>query len=182
MKMISTSQIFGSVFGYLERFPQDEEELRPLFCALNANSDVLFRKRYPAHITCGAVVFNERNEVLQIYHKTLKRWLLPGGHVEAADFSLRHACLRELFEEVGIAKEKVRSVASYGDIPIEINFHGIPRCEAKAEPLHSHWDFRFVFEFEECSIVLDKSEVIRARFSTLDKLPSRIRDRLRAGM
>ena len=43
-----------------------------------------------------------RGEEVKIRHKTLDKWLLPGGHIEPEDSSLLGASLRELEEEAGI--------------------------------------------------------------------------------
>ena len=44
----------------------------------------------PGHITCtGLVIAPDRDGILLIHHRRLDRWLLPGGHVEAADLEIR---------------------------------------------------------------------------------------------
>ncbi|WTO36408.1 NUDIX domain-containing protein [Streptomyces achromogenes] len=47
----------------------------------------------------GAALVRPDGRVLTIEHRALRKWLLPGGHVEAEDTSLRDAALRELAEE-----------------------------------------------------------------------------------
>lgn len=50
----------------------------------------------PGHLTCTALVLHPReSSVLPMHHHRLKRWLLPGGHVEESDASLPEAAARE---------------------------------------------------------------------------------------
>jgi hypothetical protein len=48
----------------------------------------------PGHITCtGLVLAPDHERVLLVHHRRLGRWLLPGGHVEAADSEIWDARL-----------------------------------------------------------------------------------------
>lgn len=55
---------------------------------------------FPKHrVTAGAVVFNDRNQMLLI--KSPKRgWELPGGHIEEHE-KMKDALIREVKEETG---------------------------------------------------------------------------------
>jgi 8-oxo-dGTP pyrophosphatase MutT (NUDIX family) len=74
-----------------------------------------------------------------MHHHRLKRWLLPGGHVEAEDSSLSAAAAREAVEETGVQLDPTTEPALIG-----IDVHGIPA--RKTEPFHLHhdliWSFR----------------------------------------
>src|SRR5579864_4252138 len=50
----------------------------------------------PGHVTCTALVQHPREpRVLFMHHHRIRRWLLPGGHVEESDGSLAEAAARE---------------------------------------------------------------------------------------
>ncbi|MFD0480487.1 NUDIX domain-containing protein [Nonomuraea thailandensis] len=48
------------------------------------------------YVTASAAAIDDAGRVLMIRHRTLRRWLLPGGHLEPEDHSLYGAALREL--------------------------------------------------------------------------------------
>ena len=100
------------------------------------------RQFAPGHVTCTALVFHpDQPKVLLMHHHRLRRWLLPGGHVEESDTSLAAAAAREAHEEtlVRVAFSRVSQLAG-------IDVHGIP--PKKKEPFHLHhdliWSFRAV--------------------------------------
>jgi ADP-ribose pyrophosphatase YjhB (NUDIX family) len=55
------------------------------------------------HVTASAIVVGSRGTVLH-RHRLLKRWLQPGGHLEAGEWPA-DAALREVAEETGLAAE-----------------------------------------------------------------------------
>lgn len=93
----------------------------------------------PGHITCTALVFHPTQPaVLLMFHHRLRRWLLPGGHVEPEDASLRDSAAREAVEEtlVQLAEPLLPGMAG-------IDVHGIP--PKGAEPFHLHHDLLWAF-------------------------------------
>src|SRR5688572_10919819 len=61
------------------------------------------RTRYePGHLTASAFVLSKDGRLLLIDHPKLKRWLQPGGHVEAGEKDLRQSAQRELLEETAL--------------------------------------------------------------------------------
>jgi 8-oxo-dGTP pyrophosphatase MutT (NUDIX family) len=93
----------------------------------------------PGHITASAVVLSpDRQHVLLVYHERLRRWLQPGGHVEADDTTVQDTAHREVLEETGIRLD--RSV-----VPplVGIDVHEIPATSK--EPYHLHHDLMFCF-------------------------------------
>jgi 8-oxo-dGTP pyrophosphatase MutT (NUDIX family) len=83
------------------------------------------------------------DKVLLIHHRTLNRWLQPGGHHEGLD-RLDASAAREVWEETGV---NVRSPNAQSlDAPlIDIDSHAIPANPAKGEGAHVHHDFLYLF-------------------------------------
>jgi 8-oxo-dGTP pyrophosphatase MutT (NUDIX family) len=82
------------------------------------------------HLTASAIVVGEEGVLLH-FHKKLRMWLQPGGHIEANETPL-DAALREVFEETGL-----RAVA-LSDRPrlLHLDVH-----QAGA---HTHLDLRYL--------------------------------------
>jgi 8-oxo-dGTP pyrophosphatase MutT (NUDIX family) len=144
---------------YLDQHPGERPGLAPLAAVLGGSTDLSSRSTLPGHVTCGAAVINDAGRVLMIRHKTLGKWLLPGGHLEASDATLLAGALRELEEETGIAWQQAVSPPSMDTIPVDIDLHAIPASPGKDEPGHWHADFRYAFRVESPQIRLQLDEV-----------------------
>lgn len=142
---LSRIHIRTTVEAYLAHNPGERRALAPLFNALDGDPDPTSRSTAPGHITCGAIVINNRREVLHIRHKATAKMLAPGGHNEADDISLVQASLRELTEEAGILPTAVSPLPGFDGVPIDIDIHDIDANPAKNEPAHQHYDLRFPF-------------------------------------
>ncbi|QSB16160.1 NUDIX domain-containing protein [Natronosporangium hydrolyticum] len=139
---MTEAHVRSTLDAYLDRHPADEARLEPLRQLLDSGADLTSRVEFRGHATAGAVLTDPIGRILQVHHLALSRWLLPGGHLEAADGSLSAAALRELVEETGIDPN---SVCLISDVPVDIDIHFIPSSQAKGEPGHQHIDFRFRF-------------------------------------
>jgi len=58
------------------------------------------------HFTASALIKNDNNEVLLVFHKKLNVWLYPGGHIEFNE-TPDEAVIREVKEETGLEIEIV---------------------------------------------------------------------------
>ena len=168
--MITAQEIYSTVERYLAKFPDERQDLWELANRNPREAQLLSRTEFRGHVTAGAVVVDSDWRVLHVKHRTLGRWLLPGGHLEAWDYSLPAAALRELYEKTGIATELVEPIAGFEDVPIDIDVHAIPSNLEKAEPEHRHFDFRYVFRASTTSIELRRSEVTAWRWVQVDKI------------
>lgn len=129
----------------LEAFEPRGDDLaaksRELACGLLRGSPQPFSRAQftPGHITCTALVLHPaKAAVLLMFHHRLNRWLLPGGHVEPEDATLRAAAAREAEEETRVL---LAGPASQGVAGIDV--HSIP---AKgSEPYHLHHDILWAF-------------------------------------
>ena len=112
------------------------------------------RQFMPGHITCTALVMHPvEAQVLFMHHHRLKRWLLPGGHVEKSDASLSAAASREAAEETLVRVDPDCRPRLAG-----IDVHGIP--PKKDEPFHLHHDLIWCFR------------AATAEIATTDEAPS----------
>jgi 8-oxo-dGTP pyrophosphatase MutT (NUDIX family) len=120
----------------------------------------------PGHVTCTALVLHPReNRVLFMHHHRLRRWLLPGGHVEESDVSLAVTAAREAGEETCVRIDGARAPSLAG-----IDVHGIP--PKKREPFHLHHDLIWCFRAltEDIQITDEAPSVLWAGASDWDRL------------
>lgn len=145
---------------YLQHFPDEKQEIQPLVTAIEAGQDVYSRKNFPIHITGGALVLSpDKHKLLLIHHNLFKKWLQPGGHVDAGEAGPWVAAKREAGEETHVAIAK--QLTPYGDkrIPIDVKPHAIMARPERDEPGHYHYDFRYVFIARNYAISHLESEV-----------------------
>jgi len=137
-------------------FPEEEEpKSQELIISLLQHAPEPFSRTHftPGHVTStGLVLSPDHDAVLIVQHKRLKRWLLPGGHLEAADRELWHGARREVLEETGVEVEDIEGFLAGMDV------HGIPA--KNGEPYHLHHDLKFAF--------IAKSEDLRESDETDD--------------
>ncbi len=115
----------------------------------------------PGHATGSAWVMADTGQFALIYHKTLDRWLQPGGHAEPEEQDLLTVSLREAQEELGIMLDRTQPSL------LDLDVHRIP--ETKKYPSHLHFDFRYlcITEFQPLQPATD---AIRAEWFSLDRL------------
>lgn len=149
--MVTQQQLQQLYTTYLDIFPGERERIKLFtdFIDRTATADLCRRNNFDGHITTSAFIIDrKKQEILLLRHKTLQRWLQPGGHFEQ-DESLLHSALREAVEETHIpAAELVNiPVADNIVVPFDIDPHHIPANEKKKEDAHYHHDVRYLFEY-----------------------------------
>ncbi|WP_030254676.1 NUDIX hydrolase [Streptomyces violens] len=165
---ITAQHVRGTLDAYLDRHPDDKGSLTVLSDVLNeAGDSITSRKEFRGHVTAGAILLRPDGCVLTIEHRALAKWLLPGGHVEPGDETLLGAALRELTEETGITAAHVQAASP---VPLHIDAHQIPANDAKGEPAHLHFDFRFLCRTTVNDVALQEEEVTAYSWQPADML------------
>lgn len=124
--------------------------------------------------------------MLLIHHRSLVRWLQPGGHYEAPE-DLTVSALREAVEETGMEGLVIDPWHRTSGRPIDIDSHRIPARSERGEPEHWHHDIRYVVRAEDgAAIRPDLREVHGAEWRDLLELeaiaPGALRNMRRIGL
>lgn len=106
--------------------------------------DIHSRSTFPGHVTTSAIVLDvEGHRTLLIRHRSLGRWLQPGGHYEAPQ-TLAASALREAVEETGLSGLFLDPWHEASGLPVDIDSHFIPARPSRNEPEHWHHDIRYI--------------------------------------
>lgn len=173
---VTAQHVRETLDAYLAEYPEDKAALSGLYEVLDQVGDeISSRKSFAGHVTAGAVLLRPDGRLFTIEHRALQKWLLPGGHCEPEDATLRDAALRELVEEAGVDRNQVTMDAH---LPLHIDAHTIPANPGKDEPEHTHYDFRFVFRTDVDVVELQEEEVTAYSWQFADMLlNTTLRDR-----
>jgi 8-oxo-dGTP pyrophosphatase MutT (NUDIX family) len=144
--MENKEEILELVRQYLKKFRDEDSDVHPLiqFLKDHEGEALINRKNFSGHITTSAFIINESaSHLLLLNHKSLNRWLQPGGHVDITDPSLHASAIREACEETGLGAENLVLLSRE---VFDIDSHHIPENYKKQEPAHTHHDIRFLFK------------------------------------
>lgn len=156
---------------YLLAFPQDCARLVDLCEQFDTDKEDIFaRSNFRGHLTSSLLVLNTpRTHALLIHHRSLNRWLQPGGHVEPGQSLWASAC-REVTEETGVTALHPLEWTEAG-VPFDIDSHEIPANPKKEEPAHWHHDYLFLATADDAhALELQRDEVHDARWVPLERL------------
>ncbi len=96
------------------------------------------------HFTASALIKNDVDKVLLVYHKKLNVWIYPGGHIEANE-TPDEAVIREVKEETGLDVEIIGDLETSlndkeADVTVLHNPYAILCERIKAKEEHYHID------------------------------------------
>lgn len=149
---------------YLEIFPEEKDRQTELLNYLNSHKDneITNWNNFDGHIVAGGFIYSKKdNKFLVLYHKDLKMYLYPGGHIDANDKNPLEAAKREIQEETGLFNLEQFIIENDELLPIDIDTHIIGYNERLNLPQHYHFDFRYLFiidRIENINIDVDELE------------------------
>lgn len=150
------------VSRYLEIDGDRDELLSLLRWQMDEGHALDSRDTYPGHVTTSAIILSpEGDRTLLIDHKTLRRWLQPGGHYEPAT-QFWHSALREAVEETGLERLALHPWHGGEDRPFLIDSHNVPGKASRGERPHVHHDLQFLFVAEPQSALVAQLEEVHA--------------------
>jgi 8-oxo-dGTP pyrophosphatase MutT (NUDIX family) len=166
---------------YAKRFPDDTRDVELLRQLIAEGGEITSRREFRGHVTSGAILVDETGKLLMIHHRTLDRWLFPGGHVESEDTTLRDAAIREAAEETGVSRHDLHSFEGWpDDLPIYFDAHVIPASTAHNAPEHRHFGFIYLFRTTLQQITLQLDEVTNWAWAEVSDAPTVIGARLKS--
>ncbi len=128
---------------------------------LDSTPECFYRTSFPAHFTGSALVVSaDGGRALLHHHRGLDRWMQFGGHCDGEEDVLRVAH-REALEESGIQGLIVASAR-----PFDLDIHEIPARLGRAEPVHYHFDVRYVLIAPENAVYSTSQESFELRWFT----------------
>ncbi len=136
---VNRDELLAALARHRAADAHEQESLEWMRRFVAGPADPFARDNPEGHVTASAVIARADGEAfLLILHRTLGRWLQPGGHVESTDASAFDAALREAREETGIAT----FTAPLSDEILDVDVHLIPA--RRRDPAHHHFDVRFL--------------------------------------
>jgi 8-oxo-dGTP pyrophosphatase MutT (NUDIX family) len=130
---------------------------------VQSDLDPFARTSYePGHFTASAFIVTPHDDILLVFHARLKKWLQPGGHIDAADPDVFAAARREVLEETGVVLDE-RAQGSLFDLDI----HRIPA--RPNEPAHEHFDVRTLWRIPKQSVTAG-SDALEVRWHALSEI------------
>ena len=167
-------QLLNLLEKYLLLFPEEQQRQIALINYLNSHKDdeLTDWNNFDGHIVAGGFIYaKEENKFLVLYHKDLKMYLYPGGHVDAKDINPLETSKREIEEETGLIDLEQLVLNCNNLIPIDIDTHTVGYNERLNLPEHYHFDFRYLFVVDKINdIKIDEDEMAGYKWISLDEL------------
>lgn len=159
---------------YLEIFPEEKDRQTELLNYLNSHEDneITNWNNFDGHIVAGGFIYSKKdNKFLVLYHKDLKIYLYPGGHIDANDKNPLEASKREIQEETGLFNLEQFIIENDELLPIDIDTHIIGYNERLNLPQHYHFDFRYLFIIDRIeNINIDADELENNKWIKINDL------------
>mgnify|MGYP001299840208 CR=1 FL=1 len=129
------------------------------------------------YVATGYVFSPKRDKTLLIFHRKMRKWLPPGGHLQPNELP-HEGAIREVWEETGIRAKPIpwweeldikEKVESQLPTPFCMLHEYIPASQH--DEAHMHIDFIFLLEPEnEAPLSIAPKEVEEARWMSLEEV------------
>ncbi len=167
--------IYKIIKDYLKIFPDEEKKLSLFIEYLNEHDDteVIDWNNFDGHITTSGFLYAfKEKKFLVMYHKDIKMYLYPGGHMDNDDNSTLDAAKREVIEETGLSEFNTLNICNDNElVPFDINIHLTRYNERLNLPSHYHFDFRYLFTIDQISTIkMDLDEHSSYKWISEDEL------------
>lgn len=164
--------LLNIIEDYLVLYPNEKERQSKFIDFLNNydSDEVINWNNFDGHVVASGFVYAKKEQrFLVIFHKDLRMYLYPGGHVDMGDTNIFKAAKREVYEETGIY-DLDEVYLSDKMIPIDIDTQVIPYNERLKLPSHLHFDFRYLFTVDRVQIIkMDLSESSEYKWISIDE-------------
>lgn len=168
------SSILNIIDKYLQIFPEENKRQTKLIEFLNCQDDnsIIDWNNFAGHIVASGFIYaKDDNKFLVLYHKDLKMYLYPGGHINITDINPLYATKREIKEETGLDNLKQLNISEDELVPIDIDTHIIEYNERLNLQAHYHFDFRYLFTIDKIeNINIDTEELGDYRWIDIKEL------------
>ena len=166
--------ITNAVNKYLDFYKEEQDKLHLFLEYLEkfSGEEIADWNNFDGHIAAGGFIYSiEEKKFLVLYHKDLKIYLYPGGHVDKDDLNPLVTARREVFEETGLNNLKQLKIVEDEIVPVDNDTHMIPYNERLDLPSHYHFEFRYLFVVERIEdIKVDTDELGDYRWIDMNEL------------
>ncbi len=160
---MSKHLLLEKMYSYFSDDPHEEKMRKKIIRFIKEYDDCFERTLLIGHITASALIVNkQRTHTLMTHHQKLDKWLQLGGHSDG-DPNTLNVAFREAEEESGLTTIKPISEDIF-----DVDVHEIPA--RKTEPLHYHYDIRFLFEADDTEDLILTNESNDLRWIPLERI------------
>ncbi len=172
------NQVLELLSEYLKVFPNEKERQNSLleYLKCHDSKEIIDWNNFDGHIVASGFIYAKEEKLfLVLYHKDMKCFLYPGGHINRDDKSILESAKREVEEETGITSCKEVKVSTNAMVPIDIDTHLILYNERLNLKEHIHFDFRYLFIIDEIpKIHIDSQELSEYKWISMEELKKNI--------
>ncbi len=166
--------LLKALHDYLLIFPEEQARQLRFLSYLQSHNDeeIIDWNNFDGHVVAGGFIYaKSEKKFLVLYHKDLKMFLYPGGHINNDDSTPLSASRREVKEETGLDNLEQLNISENELTPIDVDTHVIGYNERLHLPEHYHFEFRYLFTIDKISdIKVDAEELSNYKWIDMEEL------------